>query len=392
MRTQRMFSQRRADGRVIRGLTTNEIGTLPKSTSLNDLENKEFAVPTLGEKYTFLGWFVQVEDDSPIPMKNEERDSVVYYYIDVDNLRDLTDVTQIKVLAKVKAVNIKYMLMYEDESYSREFYDNEKNGFITSYTIADLPNIRFGVPVFSETGKYEFLGWVLKLDANNSANLAKHTQGTDIYYYIPSNVNILASVTEITLVAKVKIAVYTITYKNLNGGTPPEVTEYVKSPNTYINFADESMKLEIVGYTFEGWYTDPTYTTLAPPITSSSYGDVVVWAKCKKISFVIKYVNANYDDESIEYGENAADHIRNKNPEREGYRFAGWFLNENYTRIVRDVYIAEGEEGKVITFYAKWEKEAGPVLYWIVGAFVVLTLIALGGWWLFFRPEQEKLE
>ncbi len=381
------------EGSIIRNLTESEADTLPTSSDLEQIGDQNFAKPTIDEtKYTFRGWYVQVGDKAIVPLLTREVESEVVYYIRADDLGDMTDVTEIKLLAKVDGISIDYLLRYIDESYSRPFDSSEKQGFVSSYTLNDIKDLQFGIPSFSEVGKYKFLGWTLRIDANNEYNLAKRTLATGVYYYIPSNVDIPSTLTSVIMVARVEIAVYTITYNGLYGSTPPDITSYTKSPDTYINFADDSMKIEVEGYKFEGWYTDNNYTTLAPPITGESYGDVVVWAKCTEIWFDIKFVGASYDDEVVKYGDNAADHIRNKRPEKEGYRFAGWFLNEGYTYIVTDYYIARGPEGKVITFYAKWDKEAGPVLYWIIGGFVALTLISLVVWWIFFRPEQEKID
>ena len=117
-----------------------------------------------------------------------------------------------------------------------------------------------GVSSFADAGKegYSFEGWY------SDSTFATKVTG------------ISATQTgNITLYAKFEANSYGITYE-LDGGTNAK-----ENPESYVvgtgvsSFADASKE----GYTFEGWYSDSTFTTKVTSISVTQTGDITLYAK-----------------------------------------------------------------------------------------------------------------
>ena len=134
-------------------------------------------------------------------------------------------------------------------------------------------------------------------------------------------------------------------------GDPP-TSQNVK----YNGTADDPGKLKEEGYTFDGWYTDDTYSTefdFTQPIKSNT----TVYAKWTAKDYEVSFVTEHGDpptSQNVKYNGTAKDPGKLS---AEGYTFIGWYTDETYTTEFDFTQPITGDT-KV---YAKWEKNA-PVL------------------------------
>lgn len=141
------------------------------------------------------------------------------------------------------------------------------------------------------------------------------------------------------------------------------------------------------GYVFEGWYLDAAFTKKVEGNTTdvlsftpvyddnnclTSYEDITIYAKWSKIpdtctdkvntditlTYVINESESKKATISVSNNENLLD------VSREGYKFAGWYYDEELTNKVADLTFTQkfAENGCLvgyedITIYAKWEKQ-----------------------------------
>ena len=111
------------------------------------------------------------------------------------------------------------------------------------------------------------------------------------------------------------------------------VTEHGDPPTSqnvkYNGTADDPGTLTEEGYTFDGWYTDDTYTTkfdFTKPITSNTTVYAKWTAKDYEVSFVTEHGDAP-TSQNVPYNKTAT------NPgelTEEGYTFIGWYTDDTY--------------------------------------------------------------
>ena len=179
---------------------------------------------------------------------------------------------------------------------------------------------------------YTFDGWYAD---------AAHTTEFDFTQPIKSNT---------TVYAKWTANDYYVSFVTEHGDPP--TSQNVK----YNGTADDPGKLTEEGYTFDGWYTDDTYTTefdFTKPIKSNT----TVYAKWTANDYEVSFITEHGDapaSQNVKYNGTASDPGKLK---EEGYTFIGWYTD--------DTYSTEFDFTKPITgdtkVYAKWEKNA-PVL------------------------------
>ena len=138
------------------------------------------------------------------------------------------------------------------------------------------------------------------------------------------------------------------------------VTEHGAPPTSqnvkYNGTADDPGKLTEEGYTFDGWYTDDTYSTefdFTQPIKSNTTVYAKWTAKNYEVSFITEHGNAP-TSQNVPYNEPATDPGELT---EEGYTFDGWYADEAH-KTKFDFSTPITGDTKV---YAKWEKNA-PVL------------------------------
>ena len=106
------------------------------------------------------------------------------------------------------------------------------------------------------------------------------------------------------------------------------------------------------GYEFEGWYSDSGFKNRVIWIEEGSTGDLVLYAKWRKLpSTITYYLNGgkNASDNPLSYTGDEA--ILLKNPTRTGYSFEGWYPDSGLRNRVTS--IAKGTTGD-LTLYAQW--------------------------------------
>ena len=153
------------------------------------------------------------------------------------------------------------------------------------------------------------------------------------------------------LVAKWDINQYTVKFVSDHGSFADQTIEYGKLIET-----DKLTIPTVEGYTFDGWYTDDTYSTkfdFTQPIKSNT----TVYAKWTANDYYVSFVTEHGDpptSQNVPYNGTASDPGKLT---EEGYTFDGWYTDDTYT--------TKFDFTKPITgntkVYAKWEKNA-PVL------------------------------
>lgn len=155
----------------------------------------------------------------------------------------------------------------------------------------------------------------------------------------------------LNLVAKWDINKYTVQFVSDHGSFKDQTIEHGK----LIETGDLTIP-EVEGYTFDGWYTDDTYSTefdFTQPIKSNTTVYAKWTAKDYEVSFITEH-GKTPTSQNVKYNGTAND--PGKLTEG-GYTFDGWYADEDRT-IEFDFSTPITGDTKV---YAKWEKNA-PVL------------------------------
>lgn len=152
-----------------------------------------------------------------------------------------------------------------------------------------------------------------------------------------------------TIYAKWRLKRYPIVYK-MNGGVAKR-----KLPSSYTVESKRIVFSEPVkrGYLFEGWYADSKFKKRKSSIKEGSVGDVTVYARWKRAKYAIEY-ELNGGRATAELPKSytiKSPEIKPIAPERDGWRFAGWYADEELTKPVAS--IQTGSVGDV-KLYANW--------------------------------------
>ena len=110
------------------------------------------------------------------------------------------------------------------------------------------------------------------------------------------------------------------------------------------------------GYKFVGWYKNEGYTGSADPnVKKGSKGNITFYGKLNKIYTITYILNGSTDAHNKDnYTEDDKNYTLNAPAPREGYTFAGWYDNAEFTG-EPVTSIPKGSTGDK-TFYAKWDK------------------------------------
>ena len=213
--------------------------------------------------------------------------------------------------------------------YDRECQNPYPDDKYKSYKV----DAQTDLPVIENTYFIKYNGWLEVINGVISDTPA---------YSIPKG-----SVGEKTFVANSSKVVYKVTL-NTNGATScPALTQYVSGETTTLPVPSRN------GFNFGGWYSNPDFSGSAiTAISSTEYGDKTFYAKWNGINYKVTLVlnHATSCDPLTTYtsGIGATLPI----PTRDGYKFAGWYLNENLSGSAVSVISASDYGDK--TFYAKW--------------------------------------
>ena len=154
----------------------------------------------------------------------------------------------------------------------------------------------------------------------------------------------------LTLYAKWTPVSYTISY-NLNGGTNPSNAATSYTYETAVTLPTPTR----TGYTFDGWYTNSSFTgTAYTSIAITSTGNKTFYAKWSLTTYTISYVlngGSNPSNAKTSYTYTTAT-FNLPTPTRTGYSFGGWYTSSSFSG--SPVYsMGKGSYGDK-TFYAKW--------------------------------------
>ena len=143
---------------------------------------------------------------------------------------------------------------------------------------------------------------------------------------------------------------YTVTFDTKGGNTIAPVTvkegEKVAEPTTAPTKE---------GFTFDGWYTDDTYTTKYN-FENAVTKNITLYAKWNEV--VVQKYTVTFDTKggnaiapvTVKEGEKVAEPTTA--PTKEGFTFDGWYTDDTYTT----KYNFENAVTKNITLYAKWNE------------------------------------
>ena len=269
--------------------------------------------------YTFMGWFV-----------NSNFDGSAVESVSATEYGDKT-----------------YWAKWQVETYDVTLQTN--GGTINS---GNLSGYSFGVGAVLPTDitkvGHTFAGWYASEEFNSAelSVIAVNETGDKTFY------------------AKWTVDDYPITY-NTNGGTinDEEIHSY-----TYGAGAELPSDVSRVGYTFAGWYTNDSYSGL--PISSiqaNETGSKTFYAKWNVNSYSVTFepnggtINSGNVANYL-YG---SDVILPTDVTRQGYKFAGWHVdeqelgNEESTSIVQIHSTDVGDK----TYYAWWTKNIYTITY-----------------------------
>lgn len=244
-------------------------------------------------------------------------------------------------------------------------------------------------PKNDEYEEYE-ITYILPDDAENNLNNPNfYTCGEEVVLQEPTregytfvgwytSTNYKTKVTQIkpgtkgnkTFYAKWSPIKYTISYV-LNGGKNAST-----NPRSY-NITSKDIKLKNPtrkGYTFTGWYEDEYLSeSCIYDIPKGSSGDIILYASWETTEYDIVYHNVteegNVENNVTSYNIES-DNIIISNPTRDGYKFAGWYLNSKFKTKLTDKYgqtlIKSGSTGHK-NLYAKWTVIKYPFSYHLGG-------------------------
>jgi uncharacterized repeat protein (TIGR02543 family) len=174
-----------------------------------------------------------------------------------------------------------------------------------------------------------------------------------------------------TLFAKWDAGTYTLTYiyNGATGGNANATASYTTG-GTAITLPTPTR----TGYTFNGWFAEPAFTT-AVTGTQTPSANATIYAKYTAINYGLTY-NSNsatsgavpVDATNYNIGSNASVAGNSGNLARTGYSFAGWTLNSGGTGTVYNSgdSLLFGAAGQVL--YAKWTANTYTISYNVNGA------------------------
>ncbi|NME72855.1 leucine-rich repeat protein, partial [Flammeovirga aprica] len=180
------------------------------------------------------------------------------------------------------------------------------------------------------------------------------------WYSEPEFTNKVESITsgstgDVTLYAKYSPIEYSITYES-NAGTHANEESYTIE-SSEITFTSATK----LGYTFEGWYSEPEFTNKVESLASGSTGDVILYAKYSPIEYSITYESngGTHANEAVSFTIESSE-ITLTSATKLGYTFEGWYSDSEFTNKVAS--ITSGSTGDV-TLYAKFTPESYTITY-----------------------------
>ena len=295
-------------------ITLNSIGS---SSTLTKEHGKALTLttPSAREGYEFLGWSESSSATSATYTSSYNQDKDVTLYA-----------------------------VWKAKTYTITLNDNYSSG--TTTTVTQTHGVAITLPTRSRTG-HTFLGWA----TSSSATTATYSANSS---YTPNQT--------ITLYGIWKINGYTVTY-NANGGTGAPDSQ-LKTQGVSLTISTEVPTRP--GYTFQGWGTSKTTTTVSynPGSNYTQNKDITLYAVWKEDVYTISY-DANGGTTSTapsshtkKYDQSGVT-ISSSKPSRRRYTFVGWSKAADS----KEVVYQPGDsftENTSVTLYAVWESSLIP--------------------------------
>ena len=213
----------------------------------------------------------------------------------------------------------------------------EEKPVTSTYTLETLPFV-LPTPVPAEGKK--FVGWYQNAEFTG-----------DVWFEVPAG-----TMGDLTLYAKYlnidEDVKYAISYE-LDGGTlsVDAPVEYVAG--TVLTLTATATKN---GYVFKGWFLDPECTQVITEISADTVGNVRLYAGWEIEKVEVEFVNA----EGLTTQEMAVGEIL-PTPTKDGYVFAGWYLDETFAGEAVTTVVGAGK------YYAKWEQATYAITFELDG-------------------------
>ena len=102
------------------------------------------------------------------------------------------------------------------------------------------------------------------------------------------------------------------------------------------------------GYIFQGWYTDPELKNPYTPVQITD--NFTLYAKWNQVKVTFISDGITIDSREVPSGTKAASVRPQQDPEKEGYTFGGWYVDERYS----SYFDFSGSLTQDITLYAGW--------------------------------------
>ncbi|MDQ0363314.1 InlB B-repeat-containing protein, partial [Breznakia pachnodae] len=164
---------------------------------------------------------------------------------------------------------------------------------------------------------YKFIGWNENIDGNGIT----FAEGSS--FYIVANTTLYAKWEEL----------YTVTFDSQGGSSI--------NPQTGLELGSKVMEPVIPtkdGYSFDGWYTDTTYTTVWDFNTDTIVGNMTLYAKWNiddeknlyTVTFDSQGGSSINPQTGLERGSKVMEPVI---PTKDGYSFDGWYTDTTYTTV-----------------------------------------------------------
>ena len=164
-----------------------------------------------------------------------------------------------------------------------------------------------------------------------------------------------------------------------------------KSSNPNYRYAD-STTLELkeptgTGRTFDGWYTDSTFTTRVTKLPQGNTEDIVLVGKWlgREITIIYELYGGTMGDSTNPEKVLNGEKIRFKNPTREGYVFKGWNYPVEGHTYLNSTFTAYSAKYDTIYIYAEWTLEPIKPSVDSSGCYLVTNAHE----WYYFNPFTE---